>query len=159
MKASEIVNKIKDVLLSTAEKEEENFNDVELKEEATQAETVVEASEEVKQEAPVQEAEELQEEDEMTHTPDHKEYEKGPVEYATKDEVAELKSMVEKLKGMMEAKEEVKAEVPEELSADEPAEAISHSPENEVGTKVGNIFSNNNQNTTYSRVLQRITNK
>ena len=60
---------------------------------------------------------------------------------------------------MMEAKEEVKAEVPEELSADEPAEAISHSPENEVGTKVGNIFSNNNQNTTYSRVLQRITNK
>ena len=45
MKASEIVTKIKDVLLSTAEKEEENFNDVELKEEATQAETVVEASE------------------------------------------------------------------------------------------------------------------
>ena len=39
---------------------------------------------------------ELQEEDEMTHTPDHKEYEKGPVEYATKEEVRELKSMVEK---------------------------------------------------------------
>ena len=34
-------------------------------------------------------------------------------------------------KGMIEAKEEAKEEVPQELSADEPAEAINHSPENE----------------------------
>ena len=157
MKASEIVTKIKDVLLSTAEKEEENFNDVELKEETPQAETIVEASEEVTEEASAQEAEELQEESEMKHTPDHKEYEDGMMDkYATKEEMAELKSMVEKLKGMVEAKEEVKAEVPEELSSEEPAEGISHSPENEVSTKMGNVFSNNNQNTTYARVLQRL---
>jgi hypothetical protein len=50
MKASEIVTKIKDVLLSTSEKEEENFDDVELKEEAPKAKK--EAKEENKEEAP-----------------------------------------------------------------------------------------------------------
>jgi hypothetical protein len=126
MKASEIVTKIKDVLLSTSEKEEENFNDVELKEEAPVAKEDL-AQEEITQEAApanVEEAE-LQEESEMKHTPEHREY-MDPADYATKEEVAELKSMVEKLKGMIEAKEEAREEVPQELSADEaPAEAIS----------------------------------
>ena len=171
MKASEIVAKIKDVLLSTSEKEEENFNDVELKEEAPKAKAKKEeAKEEIKEEAPAanvqkitysaeEGAEELQEESEMKHTPDHKEYEENPaVEYATKDEVSELKSMVEKLKGMIEAKEDVKEEVPQELSSEEPAEAINHSPENEVSENNGVRFApNSNRNTTYNRVLNAIS--
>jgi len=66
--------------------------------------------------------------------------------------------MVEKLKGMIEAKEEAKEEVPQELSADEPAEAISHSPENEVSEKIGVRFAPNARvNTTYNRVLNAIS--
>jgi hypothetical protein len=110
MKASEIVTKIKDVLLSSS-KEEENTPEVELKEEAPKAKK--EAKKEIKEEAPAanvqkitysaeEGAEELQEdnyeEDIVEDAP--------AVEYATKDEVSELKSMVEKLKGMIEAKEE-----------------------------------------------------
>jgi len=72
--------------------------------------------------------------------------------------VSELKSMVEKLRGMIEAKEEAKEEVPQELSADEPAEAINHSPENEVSGKIGVRFAPNaNRNTTYNRVLNAIS--
>ena len=51
MKASEIVTKIKDVLLSSSEKEEETTPDVELKEEAPKAKKE-EAKEEIKEEAP-----------------------------------------------------------------------------------------------------------
>ena len=161
MKASEIVTKIKDVLLSSSEKEEETIPEVDLKEEAPKAKKE-EAKQETKEEAPTAEvkqvsysaeegAEELQEdnyeEDIVEDAP--------AVEYATKDEVSELKSMVEKLRGMIEAKEEV----PQELSADEPAEAINHSPENEVSEKIGTRFAPNaNRNTTYNRVLNAITN-
>ena len=163
MKASEIVTKIKDVLLSSAEKEEETTPEVDLKEEAPAAEE--KAVEETKEEAPAanvekitysaeEGAEELQEdnyeEDIVEDAP--------AVEYATKDEVSELKSMVEKLRGMIEAKEEAKEEVPQELSADEPAEAINHSPENEVSEKIGVRFApNSNKNTTYNRVLNAIS--
>ena len=49
MKASEIVTKIKDVLLSSSEKEEERTPDVELKEEAPKAKKE-EAKEEIKEE-------------------------------------------------------------------------------------------------------------
>jgi hypothetical protein len=66
--------------------------------------------------------------------------------------------MVEKLRGMIEAKEEAKEEVPQELSADEPAEAIAHSPENEVSEKLGaKISPNQNLNTTYGRVLKALS--
>lgn len=163
MKASEIVTKIKDVLLSSA-KEEETTPDVELKEEAPKAKKE-EAKEETKEEAPAanvekisysaeEGAEELQEdnyeEDIVEDAP--------AVEYATKDEVVEIKAMVEKLRGMIEAKEEAKEEVPQELSADEPAEAINHSPENEVSNNIGVRFApNSNRNTTYNRVLNAIS--
>jgi len=165
MKASEIVTKIKDVLLSSA-KEEENTPEVELKEEAPKAKAKKEeAKEETKEEAPAANVEkisysaeegtkELQED-----VYDEEIVEDAPaVEYATKDEVSELKSMVEKLRGMIEAKEEAKEEVPQELSAEEPAEAINHSPENEVSENMGARFSPNaNRNTTYNRVLNAIS--
>ena len=166
MKASEIVTKIKDVLLSST-KEEETTPEVELKEEAPKAKIKKEeAKEEIKEEAPASNVEKItysaEEGAEELQEDNYEEdiVEEAPaVEYATKDEVAELKSMVEKLKGMIEAKEEAKAEVPQELSADEPAEAISHSPENEVSNNIGVRFAPNaNRNTTYNRVLNAITN-
>ena len=167
MKASEIVTKIKDVLLSTNSEEEITTPEVELKEDAPKAKAKKEeAVKEIKEEATAanvtkitysaeEATEELQEdnyeEDIVEETP--------AVEYATKDEVNELKSMVEKLRGMIEAKEETQEEVPQELSADEPAEAISHSPENEVSNNIGVRFAPNaNRNTTYNRVLNAITN-
>ena len=168
MKASEIVTKIKDVLLSTNSEEEITTPEVELKEDAPKAKAKKEeAVKEIKEEATAAQGdgrieysaeeatEELQEdnyeEDIVEETP--------AVEYATKDEVNELKSMVEKLRGMIEAKEEAQEEVPQELSADEPAEAISHSPENEVSNNIGVRFAPKaNRNTTYNRVLNAITN-
>ena len=167
MKASEIVTKIKDVLLSTNSEEEITTPEVELKEDAPKAKAKKEeAVKEIKEEAAAanvtkitysaeEATEELQEdnyeEDIVEETP--------AVEYATKDEVNELKSMVEKLRGMIDAKEEAKEEVPQELSSDEPAEAISHSPENEVSNNIGVRFAPNaNRNTTYNRVLNAITN-
>ena len=150
MKASEIVNKIKDVLLSTnVEEVNTPTNEVELKEEASVEEAKVETSEVELNTI----EEEYQEEAELMP-------EEAPaMEYATKDEVAELKSMVEKLRGMIEAKEEAKEEIPQELSSEEPAEAISHSPENEVSENLGTRHAvNANQNTTYSRVLNAISN-
>ena len=165
MKASEIVTKIKDVLLSTNSEEEVTTPEVELKEEAPKAKKK-EAKVEIKEEVPAENVtkitysaeeptDELQEdvyEDEIVE-------EAPAVEYATKDEVSELKAMVEKLRGMIEAKEEAQEEVPQELSADEPAEAISHSPENQVSDKIGAGFAPNaNKNTTYNRVLNAISN-
>ena len=72
MKASEIVTKIKDVLLSTNSEEEviASTNEVELKEEASVEEAKVETSD---VELNTME-EEYQDESEMTHTPDHEEY-------------------------------------------------------------------------------------
>ncbi len=58
MKASEIVTKIKDVLLSSSEKEEETIPDVELKEEAPKAKKE-EAKEEIKEEAPAADVKEV----------------------------------------------------------------------------------------------------
>ena len=162
MKASEIVTKIKDVLLSTNSEEEVTTPEVELKEEAPKAKKTKGETKEVapkgdgrveySAEEPTDELQEDVYEDEIVE-------EAPAVEYATKDEVSELKAMVEKLRGMIEAKEEAQEEVPQELSADEPAEAISHSPENEVSDKIGVRFSPNaNKNTTYNRVLNAITN-
>lgn len=162
MKASEIVTKIKDVLLSTNSEEEVTTPEVELKEEAPKAKKT---KGEIKEEVPAENVtkitysadeptDELQEdvyEDEIVE-------EAPAVEYATKDEVSEIKAMVEKLRGMIEAKEETQEEVPQELSADEPAEAISHSPENKVSDKMGVRFAPNaNRNTTYNRVLNAIS--
>jgi len=164
MKASEIVTKIKDVLLSTNSEEEVTTPEVELKEEAPKAKKK-EAKAENKEVAPKGDGRVEYSAEEPTDELQEENYEENPVEeapaveYATKDEVSELKSMVEKLRGMIEAKEEAQEEVPQELSADEPAEAINHSPENEVSEKIGVRFAPNaNRNTTYNRVLNAITN-
>ena len=83
--------------------------------------------------------------------------------YATIEEVAEIKAMVEKLRGMVEATYETSPDVPQELSSDqkdvEMTEPLAHSPENEVSEKLGVRYATNaNNNTTYSRVLNAISN-
>ena len=164
MNAKDIVNKLKDVLLSSSVTEEiveQSIESNKVEEKAIQEnlESEVIKDDEISNNDPNDLEVELEEvSDEMKHTPDHKEYEEKPkaMNYATKEEVAEIRAMVESLKGKMDAKEEAKQEVPQELSSDEPADAIQHSPENEVNTSVKNVFGNNTRNTTYARVLQRI---
>ena len=77
---------------------------------------------EVSDEVPVKE-------EEVEETEDLEEV-KEEMSYATKEEVAEVKTMVEEIKAMLEPKEEmseeVKEEVKEELSAVKP---IKHNPE------------------------------
>jgi hypothetical protein len=94
------------------------------------------------------------------------EEEKSEMNYATKDELTALAESVEEvkeqIKGLIDAisgdkeKEEM-SQQQEELSKPA-AEGIKHSPEN-VQEKLGARFAiNSNQNTTYGRVLQAISN-
>lgn len=94
------------------------------------------------------------------------EEEKKEMNYATKEELTALAESVEEVKGQIKElidaisgdkeKEEV-SEQQEELSKPA-AEGIKHSPEN-VQEKLGARFAiNSNQNTTYGRVLQAISN-
>jgi hypothetical protein len=94
------------------------------------------------------------------------EEEKSEMNYATKEELTALAESVEEVKeslrnlidkmGHGEEKEEM-SQQQEELSKPA-AEGIKHSPEN-VEEKLGARFAvNSNQNTTYGRVLQAISN-
>ncbi len=178
MRASEIVNKLKDVLLSSTEVEkvEESTieNKVDLKEDDLSKTKKVESKKvanEATKETPKQEddirqvsysAEEVLAEDPMEDTQEEIVEEKSP-QYATIEEVAEIKAMVEKLRGMVEATYETSPDVPQELSSDqkdvEMTEPLAHSPENEVSEKLGVRYATNaNTNTTYSRVLNAISN-
>jgi len=80
--------------------------------------------------------------------------EEAEMSYATREELAEVKAMVEKLMGQLEAKEESKQEVPQELSADE--EPLTHSPENATESKNLHLYSQNAPATTLDRVLARL---
>jgi hypothetical protein len=79
-------------------------------------------------------------------------------DYATKSELAELKSMIEEIKAMLEPKEEmseVEELVKEELS--KPAAApIKHSPEGEVAKKQI-VFGANRPQNTKDTVMARIS--
>jgi hypothetical protein len=93
------------------------------------------------------------------------EEEKSEMGYATKEELTALAESVEEvkeqIKGLIDAissdKEKEEMSQQEELSKPA-AEGIKHSPEN-VEEKLGAKFAvNSNQNTTYGRVLQAISN-
>jgi ribosomal protein L30/L7E len=75
--------------------------------------------------------------------------------YATKEELAEVKQMVEEIKQMLEPKEEMseEKEEKEELTA---IEKVTHNPE--TGTKPNlNLFAQNRTLSTADKVLQRIS--
>lgn len=154
MKANEIVERFKNVLLSTETKEEETpvvEDQVELSDEAKDIQ--VDAAEEVKETEEVEMTEELEETEEVTE-----EVMEEEDKYATKEELAkamaEVRGMIEELTAQ---KEEL--EVPTELSNQEPAvEPLSHSPEAEVSKKPTHLFAQNRSKSTLDRVMSKITN-
>lgn len=152
MKATEIVDKLKSVLLSAEEPKVEPAveEQVELNAEEVEVNDAVELNE--GEEAPVEEApaEEM--------------------EYVSKQEfesaIAEMKAMyaaiVEKMgseEEQMEVPEELAKEEQVDLSADEPAaEPISHTPEVEESAKM-NFFKQSKPRNTMSVVYEKMFNK
>lgn len=100
-------------------------------------------------------------EEEVEETEDLEEEEKEEMSYATKEELAEVKTMVEEIKAMLEpkeemseeVKEEVVEEVKEELSAVKP---IKHNPEASTPQKKQVQFAKGQFNTTLDRVLSKL---
>lgn len=96
--------------------------------------------------------------------------EKEEMEYATKQELSEIREMVEEIKAMISDKEEMSAdaqaeeaveniveEVKEELSAETPVEKVNHNPEASE-EKVVNLYSQKRASTTLDRVLGKFGN-
>ena len=105
---------------------------------AEQEEEEVEASEEVSEDTELEEVE---------------------AEYATKEELAEVKSMLEEIKAMIEKKEEmseVEEQVKEELSETPATEAITHNPEPKQ--KVSLKYAQNRKQSTFDKVMSKIVN-
>jgi len=87
------------------------------------------------------------------------EEEEVEAKYATKEELAEVKSLVEEIKAMIEKKEEmseVEEQVKEELSETPAAEAITHNPEPQQ--KVNLKFAKNRKLSTLDKVMNKIVN-
>jgi hypothetical protein len=79
--------------------------------------------------------------------------------YATKEELAEVKSLVEEIKTMIENKEEmseVEEQVKAELSETPATEAITHNPEPKK--QVNLKFAQNRKQGTIDRVMQKLIN-
>ena len=101
------------------------------------------------------------EEEEVEETEDLEEEVKEEMSYATKEELAEVKTMVEEIKAMLEpkeemseeVKEEIVEEVKEELSAVKP---IKHNPEASTPQKKQVQFAKGQFNTTLDRVLSKL---
>ena len=111
--------------------------------------SIGEAVEEAPEEAPAEEEVEAAEE------------EKEEMSYATKEDLAEVKSMIDEIKAMIEKKDELSVEetveniveeVKEELSS---VEKVNHNPEANAD-KALNLYSQKGGTTTMDRVLQRI---
>ena len=94
------------------------------------------------------------------------EEEKEEMGYATKEELAEVKEMIEEIKAMIDGKdkEEMEAEEPkEELSKQEPKEELAevsrvrHNPEAQATTK-NLLYAQKRPVTTMDRVLSKISN-
>lgn len=94
------------------------------------------------------------------------EVEQEDLGYVTKEELAEVVSMIEEIKAMIEKKEEMSEEVEttnveetelsEELSQPA-AEPIAHNPE-QKNNNIGVKFAQNRRQTTFDKVLSKINN-
>ena len=105
---------------------------------------------EAKEEEEVEASEEVSEETEL---------EEVKAEYATKEELAEVRSLVEEIKQMIEKKEEmseVEEQVKEELSETPATEAITHNPEPKQ--KVSLKYAQNRKQSTFDKVMSKIVN-
>ena len=88
--------------------------------------------------------------------------EKEEMGYATKEELAEVKAMIEEIKSMLEPKEEMSEEKPEveevkeELSAvEEEPQRVKHNPEAEGESKL-HLYGQSRPQTTLDRVLSKM---
>ena len=148
MKATDIVDKFKKILLSETE---EKVEEIEVQEDVQLAEEVIEeVKDEVSDEIPVEEIEEEK-------------------LYATKEElskaIAEAKAMYDQL--MESMSDEKSPEVPEELNSKEQevelsskeleVEPISHSPESNVEKNNVHLYGQNRPQTIMDRVLNKIS--
>jgi len=152
MKATEIVEKLKDVLLGSQEVE----NQEEIKEELSATEEVVEEVNESPEgeEVVLSEGDQL-EQDQVVEA----EEEATKASYVTKEEFAELKAMVESLMGEIKStSEKYNSEVPkEELAAVEAdIEPMVHTPEAKAEVEM-KLFSQNRRETTLDRVLNNMS--
>jgi hypothetical protein len=156
MKANEIVERFKKILLST-----------DVQEETPEVEEKVELTEDVKDievEAGYHDDDmgghKDDEDKKMKEHKDEEEKEDKMEKYATKEDlakvVAELKGMIKEI----DMKEHKDKEVPEKLSAQEPVvEPISHDPEAQVSKRPINVLSGNRSRTTQDIVYNKLFNK
>ena len=91
-------------------------------------------------------------------TEDLEEEVKEEMSYATKEELAEVKTMVEEIKAMLEPKEEMSEEVKEEEVKEElsSVKPIKHNPEASTPQKKQVQFAKGQFNTTLDRVLSKL---
>ena len=96
------------------------------------------------------------------------EEDKEEMGYVTKEELAEVVSMIEEIKAMIEKKEEMSEEKEVELSEELPeevkeelsepaAEPIAHNPE-QKNNNIGVKFAQNRRQTTLDKVMSKINN-
>ena len=118
-----------------------------------EAEGVIADVREVSDEVPAKE--------EVEETEDLEEEVKEEMSYATKEELAEVKTMVEEIKAMLEPKEEMSEEVKEEIVEEVKEELssvkpIKHNPEASTPQKKQVQFAKGQFNTTLDRVLSKL---
>lgn len=79
--------------------------------------------------------------------------------YATKAELAEIKSMIEEIKAMIKPKEEMSEEAVLKAELSKPAaEPFKHNPEAKSEMVQGFLFSQNREFTTIDRIMNNIAN-
>jgi hypothetical protein len=152
MKATEIVEKLKEVLLGSQEIEDQEV----AQEELSATEEVVEKVDESPEgeEVVLSEGDQLEEEQAV-----EAEEEATEASYVSKEEFAELKAMVESLMGEIKStSEKYNSEVPkEELAAVEnEVEPMVHTPEAKPEVEM-NLFAQRRTQTTLDRVLNNMS--
>jgi hypothetical protein len=152
MKATEIVEKLKEVLLGSQEIEDQEVT----QEELSATEEVVEKVDESPEgeEVVLSEGDQLEEEQAV-----EAEEEATEASYVSKEEFAELKAMVESLMGEIKStSEKYNSEVPkEELAAVEnEVEPMVHTPEAKPEVEM-NLFAQRRTQTTLDRVLNNMS--
>lgn len=104
----------------------------------------------------------------LEEAPAEEEVEAEDLGYVTKEELAEVVSMIEEIKAMIEKKEEMSEEKEVELSEELPeevkeelsepaAEPIAHNPE-QKNNNIGVKFAQNRKQTTLDKVMSKINN-
>jgi hypothetical protein len=111
----------------------------------------------VAEEAPEEEVEaEVAEDLSEEVTEENLEEEKEEMGYATKEELAEVKSMIEDIKAMIEKKEEMSEEVSEEKEELSAVEKVTHNPEVE-DKKMSFLYGQSRPQNTMDRVMSKIS--